>query len=90
MNEVRIQNVSYGGWDNCVQIANDIVDLIITVDVGPRIIRYGFADQENELCEIESSMGLTGGNEWRLYGGHRLWHSPEAKPRTYEPDNSPV
>lgn len=90
MSEVSIQKIAYGGWDNCMQLSNSIVDLIITVDVGPRIIRYGFTGQENELCEIESTMGLTGGNEWRLYGGHRLWHSPEVKPRTYEPDNVPV
>jgi hypothetical protein len=25
-----------------------------------------------------------------IYGGHRLWHAPECKPRTYWPDNSPV
>jgi hypothetical protein len=28
--------------------------------------------------------------EWRLMGGHRLLHSPEEYPRTYEPDNDPV
>jgi hypothetical protein len=90
MSETRIQKISYGGWNNCIQITNDVVDLIVTADVGPRIIRYGFKGMENEMCEIESDMGLTGGDEWRLYGGHRLWHSPEARPRTYEPDNSPV
>ena len=26
----------------------------------------------------------------RFYGGHRLWHSPENKPRTYQPDNDAV
>ncbi len=82
--------VSYGGWENCVKISNDHVELIITVDIGPRIIRYGFLGQENEMCEIKSTMGLTGGDQWRIYGGHRLWHSPEAKPRSYVPDNSPV
>lgn len=87
---VIIEKTAYGGWDNCIRITNTIVDLIITVDVGPRIIRYGFTGQENELCEIKQTMGLTGGTDWRLYGGHRLWHSPEAKPRTYEPDNDPV
>jgi hypothetical protein len=90
MSGINVQKISYCGWDNCIQVANEIVHLIITVDVGPRIIRYGFNGLENELCEIESTMGLKGGDEWRLYGGHRLWHSPEAKPRTYEPDNSPV
>ncbi len=90
MAKVQIQKTPYGGWKNCIQIKNEIVDLIITVDVGPRIIRYGFVGRENELCEIKSMMGLTGGNEWRLYGGHRLWHSPEDRIRTYEPDNEPV
>ncbi len=90
MSEVKVQKVSYGGWENCLQIINDIVDLIVTVDIGPRIIRYGFVGQENEMCEIESTLGLKGGDEWRIYGGHRLWHSPEEKQRTYEPDNSPV
>ena len=35
-------------------------------------------------------MGKKGGDEWRIYGGHRLWHSPESKPRTYFPDNGPL
>ncbi len=35
-------------------------------------------------------LGKTGSNEWCIYGGHRLWHSPEAQPRTYYPDNVPV
>lgn len=90
MAEVTINKISYGGWDNCIEITNGIVDLIVTVDVGPRIIRYGFTGQENEMCEIESTLGLQGGDEWRIYGGHRLWHSPEDRQRTYEPDNSPV
>ncbi len=90
MAEVEIKKVPYGGWDKCIQISNDIVDLIVTADIGPRIIRYGFIGQENEMCEVLSTMGLKGGSDWRIYGGHRLWHSPEDKQRTYEPDNSPV
>ncbi|MBI5409849.1 MAG: hypothetical protein HZA14_10830 [Nitrospirae bacterium] len=87
---VTVRKVSYGGWGSCIQLRNEIVDLIVTVAVGPRIMRYGFAGRENELCEVNSTMGLTGGNEWRIYGGHRLWHSPESRERTYEPDNSPA
>lgn len=90
MSDVKINRVSYKGWDNCVQITNGIVDLIILTEVGPRIIRYGFVGRENEFCEIEETLGLKGGDEWRLYGGHRLWHAPESRIRTYEPDNSPV
>jgi len=90
MSKVKIQKISYGGWENCIQITNDIVDVLVTTDIGPRIIRYGFVGQENEMCEVKSTMGMKGGNEWRIYGGHRLWHSPESRERTYEPDNSPV
>jgi hypothetical protein len=90
MANVKIERIKYGGWDNCIQITNGLVDLVVTTDVGPRIIRYGFVNQNNEMCEVKSQMGLTGGDEWRIYGGHRLWHGPESKPRTYEPDNNPV
>jgi hypothetical protein len=90
MPDITIQKISYGGWANCVRLTNGIIDLIVSVDVGPRIIRYGFVDQKNEFCEVKAEMGLTGGSDWRIYGGHRLWHSPESRPRTYEPDNSPV
>lgn len=85
----KVSKVSYGGWENCIKIENHIVKLIITADVGPRIIYYGFLDGENEFCEVKEDMGLTGGDQWRIYGGHRLWHSPEAMPRSYYPDNNP-
>ena len=85
-----MEKIEYGGWDNCYRVSNDIIDLIITGDVGPRIIRFGFVGKENEFKEYKEMMGQVGGEEWRIYGGHRLWHSPEAKPRTYFPDNFPV
>lgn len=90
MSGIKVQKISYGGWENCLRITNGIVELIVTTDVGPRIIRYGFIGRENVMCEVEATLGLTGGDEWRIYGGHRLWHSPESKTRTYEPDNKPV
>ncbi len=84
------EKVEYGGWPNCYRLASDTVELIITSDVGPRIIRFGFIGQDNEFCEVKETLGKTGGDEWRIYGGHRFWHAPEVKPRTYYPDNNPV
>ncbi|MDO8589617.1 MAG: hypothetical protein Q7T82_21540 [Armatimonadota bacterium] len=85
-----MEKIEYGGWPNCIRLTNGTVELVATTDVGPRIIRYGFVGQDNEFHEAASDMGKIGGDEWRGYGGHRLWHAPEAKPRTYFPDNSPV
>jgi len=85
-----MEKIAYNGWPECLRFENLLVDLVVTTDVGPRIIRYGYLGEENELNEISEDQGKTGGNQWRLYGGHRLWHAPESHVRTYGPDNEPV
>ena len=85
-----MEKIAYGGWPNCFRLTNGEVELIITGDVGPRIIRFGFVGDENEFAEFTEQLGQVGGDEWRIYGGHRLWHAPEDKIRTYYLDNDPV
>jgi hypothetical protein len=87
---MKTEKIQYRGWKNCYRLFNNLVDLVVTADVGPRVIRFGFIDQPNEFKEFAIEIGKTGGDEWRSYGGHRLWHAPEAMPRSYAPDNSPV
>lgn len=84
------KKISYGGWPNCIKLSNGKTELVITTDVGPRIIRYARVGGQNVFKEYAAQMGKTGGKEWCIYGGHRLWHAPEVKPRTYALDNSPV
>ena len=85
-----MQTIAYRGWPNCYRLANERIELFATTDVGPRIIHLSVPGGENIFGLMEEQAGLTGGDEWRIYGGHRLWHSPEAKPRSYFPDNGPV
>lgn len=84
------KKVSYGGWENCIRLSDGKTEIVATTDVGPRIIRYARVGGPNVFKEYAGQMGKTGGKDWRIYGGHRLWHAPEAKPRTYALDNSPV
>ncbi len=84
------EKYSYDGWKNCIRLSNGNIELIATTDVGPRIIRFGFVGEQNIFREFADQVGKTGGNEYRLYGGSRLWHAPEANPRCYYPDNNPV
>jgi hypothetical protein len=84
-----IERVSYKGWTNAWRISNRNVELVALADVGPRVVRYVFCGSENIFHEVPEHAGLTGGTEFRLYGGHRLWAWPEV-PRTYFPDNRPV
>ncbi|HVN55506.1 MAG TPA: hypothetical protein VMT46_14320 [Anaerolineaceae bacterium] len=85
-----IELTSYAGWSNCIRVSNPLVDLVITTVVGPRVIRFGFVGDRNEFKEYSQMLGKTGGDEWRIYGGHRLWHAPEQMPRSYYPDNGDV
>lgn len=87
---VKIYEAPYAGWEKCLFMENDIVQLVITLEVGPRIIRYALQDGENMLCEKEGQVGTVGADEWQIYGGHRLWAAPEVHPRTYPNDNFPI
>ena len=80
--------INYNGWKNSLYLSNSLIDLIITTDVGPRIIRLGYKGKRNIFKEYKDMLGKVGGDAWRIYGGHRLWHAPETYPRTYFPDNS--
>ncbi|MDD3519769.1 MAG: hypothetical protein PHU65_00860 [Actinomycetota bacterium] len=84
------KNYQYGGWNNCILISGGKIKLIIVTDIGPRVISFGACEGRNMLKEFTESLGSTGGKDWIPYGGHRLWHSPEASPRSYCPDNSEV
>ena len=81
-----MEKVHYAGWENCYRLANNQIELIITADVGPRIIRFGFTGGKNMFKEYPDQVGVTQSDEFLIFGGHRLWHAPEAIPRTYYPD----
>jgi len=90
MSGVILKEKTYGKLGNCIELSNGTVDLLTTVEIGPRVIRYGFIGSQNEFCDNAPLVLSVGNDEWRLIGGHRLWHSPEAFPRTYALDNDPV
>jgi hypothetical protein len=82
--------IEYRGWKNNLLLTNGDVELIVTLDVGPRVIAYRFPGGFNVLKNYDSMMGGTGEAEWQIRGGHRFWLAPEDLTRTYFPDNRPV
>jgi hypothetical protein len=82
--------VEYRGWKNNLKLSNGDAELIVTLDVGPRVISYSLPGGFNVLKNYDSHMGGTGEAEWMLRGGHRFWLAPEDLTRTYFPDNRPV
>jgi hypothetical protein len=71
-----------------------IRDFIIGIptEIGPRILYLAPKDKpEFNLFGVLPDIGLqTDEGFWRIYGGHRFWSSPEAKPRSYSLDDKRV
>jgi hypothetical protein len=87
---MTIEKIAYGGWPNCYRVSNGEVELVLTSDVGPRIMRFGFIGGQNFFREFEDQMGTSGESEWVARGGHRLWIAPEDPVKSYAPENGPV
>ena len=82
-------------FGECLSITNGLIELRATLEYGPRILYCSVAGMENMFFEDTSKATL--GEKYDffddhliLYGGHRLWISPEVVPRCYHPDNQPV
>lgn len=85
-----MEKLKFLDFQNCVRLTNGEVEVVVTTDVGPRIIGYNFVGGENILgihtdAKVETALGL-----FKPYGGHRLWTAPENMPNSYAPDNAPV
>lgn len=94
---ITVTELQYSSYGKCVCISNGTIEVYVTIDFGPRIIRCGFVGGENFMYE-DSSFSLTANLEGAKFndpvyyfrGGHRCWMSPEAAPRVTYPDNKPV
>ena len=87
----EIEKIEFANLPNCLRLTNGTIEVVVTTDVGARILFYGFSGGgENILglhldAAVETALGL-----FKPYGGHRLWIAPENMPNSYAPDNAPV
>jgi len=96
---VRFFTSGYLNFGRCLTMENEFAQLVITLDVGPRIVSYRLTDGENvffndinrvmtfESDKLRAEAGELG--RWVMYGGHRFWTAPEDYFVTYDPDNRP-
>lgn len=91
---------SYKDYGKCVCISNGIVEAYVTVDIGPRIILFGYVGGKNLMCDDRARFApktdkaytdvFGEGKAWESFGGHRIWITPEEYPLTYTPDDEAV
>lgn len=87
---VKVEKTEYKGWKNCYRVSNGEVEVIVTGDVGPRVIRYGFVGGQNLFKEFSEQIGKSGEEKFQPRGGDRVWKAPEDPIVTWAPDNVPV
>jgi len=91
---------SYKDYGRCVVIENGEIEAYVTVDLGPRIIRFGFIGGKNIMCDNRKAFTpmtdktytdyFGEGKAWESLGGHRVWITTESYPETYTPDDEKV
>jgi hypothetical protein len=88
--QVKIETTAWEGWPHCYRLSNGEAELIVTADIGPRIMYYGFRGGPNLFWVQKETAGKSGEPAWVPRGGHRIWIGPEDVRYTYPPDNAPV
>lgn len=86
---MKCKEILYKG-KRFLEASDGKIEIYIALDFGMRISRLAFCGGQNFFCENMPDFADENKEKWKLYGGHRLWHTPEDKARTYEPDNFPV
>ena len=70
----------------------DNIIIGIAIDIGPRILYLADSNKPdfNLFGILPKAGSRTPKGFWKIYGGHRLWSSPEAMPRSYSIDDQPI
>ena len=91
---MAVEYSSFAGWERNLKLSNGLVEIIITVEVGPRIISYRPAQGRSVFKLAADEAGKSKEENWKIRGGHRLWTAPEdfgnAHSLCYALDNSEV
>lgn len=97
---IKTEIKNYLNYGNVLVITNGVIEAYVTVDVGPRIIRFGYVGGQNFMCDNRNVMApkddtefqqfFGKGKKWEILGGHRIWTSPESYPHSYYPDMDAV
>jgi len=85
-----MQTLEYLSFPNCLRLSNGDAEVIVSTDVGPRVMRYALTGGDNVLAELPDLSVPTALGNWNPRGGHRLWVAPEIMPGSYAPDDNPL
>ncbi len=90
--KTTVENIeSYKTFGKAIKLSNGKLEAIVTLDIGPRIMHVSLPGGKNMFAdEVDLKEELPDGSIYDFFGGHRVWHSPEAFPRSYMCDSYPL
>lgn len=86
---IVIEKRAHPTWRDGVVITDGRTELVVTADVGPNIIHCSLAGKPNMMRLFGRDVPTHANTQWQGFGGHRLWHAPEAWESTYVSDSFP-
>jgi len=87
---MNVETTNFRGWPQTLRVSNDFVELLVTTDVGPRIISYQADHRGNVMFVDDDECGGVDEGEFIARGGHRFWIAPEDWITSYHVDNREV
>jgi len=82
---------SYRKLGKALRLSDGRIEAIVPLDIGLRVMHLSLIGRPSLFeTDVPMEKELPNGETMRLFGGHRLWHSPEAFPRSYSADNDPL
>lgn len=87
---MKVETTNYRGWPHSLRVSNGTTELIITTDVGPRILSYQTEGRSNIFKVFDEQCGTSDEQEFMIRGGHRFWLGPEDWILSYHIDNRPT
>jgi len=69
--ENAMEIVEYQGWKRNVRLASAKIELVATLEVGPRVIHLAVTGGKNLFKTYTEQMGKRGEKAWQIRGGHR-------------------
>lgn len=92
MKKIKVEEIAnYLNYGHALKLSNEKLEAIVTLDIGPRIMHVSIPGRANVFADkVDLKEKLPDGNIYDFYGGQRVWHSPEAFPRSYMCDSFPL
>ncbi len=85
---LQIERTEFLGWREAYRLRLGEATMVVVTEVGPRILSLSLGGGPNLLFVDQATAGKgQGGADWHIYGGHRVWVSPETA-ATCAPDNA--